>query len=359
MPIKTEPKEKPPVHRAHHVDLAGLQHGDARFGRCDLDQLDRYSGRWKKPPSFREPPPPLTLEPESRIAPSATAISAGTIDPFQTQTRARMTSISPFRDPTAPGNSLIPMQDWDRAPWNRWTFQHVRDLLPTTQVWRGSGPASLLPSDLRDIDAIPFVAEGQAYTVGSFLETSYADGFLVLHGGKIVAERYLNGMTRHTQHLSQSVAKSVVGTVAGILIGRGVVDPAASLTHYLPELEATAYRGASVQHVLDMTSGVVFDDTYTALDSHMAQLDVASGWKNRWNPSWHTNIWDLILSLKDLECPHGTSFRYRSIETDVLSFVLQRAAATPLAELVSRELWTPMGAEEGLFHRGRCRLCSR
>lgn len=260
-----------------------------------------------------------------------------------------MTSISPFRDPTAPGNSLIPMQNWDRAPWNRWTFQHVRDLLPTTQVWRGSGPASLLPSDLRDIDAIPFVAEGQAYTVGSFLETSYADGFLVLHGGKIVAERYLNGMTRHTQHLSQSIAKSVVGTVAGILIGRGVVDPAASLTHYLPELEATAYRGASVQHVLDMTSGVVFDETYTALDSHMAQLDVASGWKNRWNPSWHTNIWDLILSLKDLECPHGTSFRYRSIETDVLSFVLQRAAATPLAELVSRELWAPMGAEEDAY----------
>lgn len=119
------------------------------------------------------------------------------------------------------------MQDWDRAPWNRCTFQHVRDLLPTTQVWRGSGPASLVPSDLRDIDAIPFVAEGQAYTVGSFLERSYADGFLVLHGGKIVAERYLNGMTRHTQHLSQSVAKSVVGTVAGILIGRGVVDQAA------------------------------------------------------------------------------------------------------------------------------------
>ncbi|RVN97689.1 serine hydrolase domain-containing protein, partial [Sinorhizobium meliloti] len=245
--------------------------------------------------------------------------------------------------------SLIPMQDWDRAPWNRWTFQHVRDLLPTTQVWRGSGPASLLPSDLRDIDAIPFVAEGQAYTIGSFLETSYADGFLVLHGGKIVAERYLNRMTPHTQHLSQSVAKSVVGTVAGILIGRGVVDPAASLTHYLPELEATAYRGAAVQHVLDMTSGVVFDETYTALDSHMAQLDVASGWKNRLNPSWHTNIWDLILSLKDLEFPHGTCFRYRSIETDVLSFVLQRAAATPLAELVSRELWAPMGAEEDAY----------
>ncbi|MGR9244182.1 serine hydrolase domain-containing protein (plasmid) [Rhizobium leguminosarum] len=260
-----------------------------------------------------------------------------------------MTSIPPFRDSIAPGNSLIPRQDWDRAPWNRWTFQHVRDLLPTTPVLRGAGPASILPTDLQDVDAISFAAEGQTHTIGSFLDTSYADGLLVLHGGKIVAESYLNGMTPHTQHLSQSVAKSVVGTVAGILIGRGVVDPVAPVTHYLPELEATAYRGATVQHVLDMTSGVVFDETYTTLDSHMAQLDVASGWKDPWNPSWPTNVWDLILSLKDLECPHGTSFRYRSIETDVLSFVLERAAATPLAELVSRELWAPMGAEEDAY----------
>lgn len=260
-----------------------------------------------------------------------------------------MTSIPPFRDPTAPGNSLIPRQDWDRAPWNRWTFQHVRDLLPTTPVLRGAGPASMLPTDLQDIDGISFATEGRAHTLGSFLETSYVDGLLVLHGGKIVAERYLNGMTPHTQHLSQSVAKSIVGTAAGILIGRGVVDPVAPVTHYLPELEATAYRGATVQHVLDMTSGVVFDETYTKHDSHMAQLDVASGWKDRWNPNWPTNVWDLILSLKDLECSHGTSFRYRSIETDVLSFVLERAAATPLAELVSRELWAPMGAEEDAY----------
>ncbi|MGD9477467.1 serine hydrolase domain-containing protein [Shinella sp. G-2] len=257
-----------------------------------------------------------------------------------------MTSLPSFRDPTAPGNPVIPRQEWDRAPWNRWTFQHVREMLPTAQVWRGAGPASPLPVDLSDIDAIAFTAEGQAYTVASFLETSYADGLLVLHRGKVVAERYLNGMTPHSQHLSQSVAKSVVGTVAGILIGRGIVDPAAPLTYYLPELEATAYRGATVQHVLDMTSGVVFDETYTALDSHMAQLDAASGWKDRWNPDWPSHVWDLILSLKDLECPHGASFRYRSIETDVLSFVLQRAAATPLAALVSRELWAPMGAEE-------------
>ena len=252
----------------------------------------------------------------------------------------------PFRDPCAPGKPVIPRQDWDRAPWNRWTFQHVREMAPTAQVWRGPGPVSALPAQPQEIDAIPFEADGVPGTIGGFLETSYTDGMLVLHRGKVVAERYLNGMQPHTLHLSQSVAKSVVGTVAGILVGRGLLDPAAPLTHYLPELEGTAYRGATVRHVLDMTSGVVFDETYTALDSHMAQLDAACGWKERVNTDWPTHVWELILSLKEQECPHGASFRYRSIETDVLSFAMQRAAATPLAELVGRELWAPMGAEE-------------
>jgi CubicO group peptidase (beta-lactamase class C family) len=260
-----------------------------------------------------------------------------------------MTSIPPFRDPTMPGVAIIPRQDWDRAPWNRWTFQHVRDMVPTTQVWRGQGPASPLPENLQDIDAVGFELDGRRDTIGGFLQSSYADGMLVLHRGKVITERYLNGMTPRTPHLSQSVAKSVVGTVAGILIGRGLVDPAAPVTQYLPELAATAYRGATVQHVLDMTSGVVFDETYTALDSHMAQMDAACGWKQRRDPNWPSHVWELILSLTEAECAHGSSFRYRSIETDVLSFVLQRVTATPLAELVSRELWVPMGAEEDAY----------
>jgi CubicO group peptidase (beta-lactamase class C family) len=257
-----------------------------------------------------------------------------------------MTDAYPFRDPASPGTAIIPRQDWDRAPWNRWTFQHVREMVPTAQVWRGEGPASSLPEAHEAIDGVGFEIDGRHDTIAGFLQTSYNDGLLVLHRGKIIAERYHNGMSAHTLHLSQSVAKSVVGTVAGILVGRGVLDPAAPVTEYLPELEATAYCGASVQHVLDMTSGVVFDETYTALDSHMAMIDAACGWKERRDPNWPSSVWQLILTLTEAECEHGTSFRYRSIETDVLSFILQRATATPLAELVSRELWAPMGAGE-------------
>lgn len=257
-----------------------------------------------------------------------------------------MTSTSPFTAATTPGTPVIPRQDWDRAPWNRWTFQHVREMVPTTPVRRGEGPASPLPEKLQDIDPIGFELDGRYDTIGGFLATSYTDGLLVLHRGQVVTERYLNGMTPRTLHLSQSVAKSVVGTVVGILVGRGLIDPAAPVTRYLPELETTAYRGATVQHVLDMTSGVVFDETYTAVDSHMAKMDAACGWKKRRDPTWPSNVWELVLSLKEAECAHGAAFRYRSVEADVLAFMLERVAETPLAELVSRELWAQMGAEQ-------------
>ncbi|MGE0847626.1 MAG: serine hydrolase domain-containing protein [Flavobacteriaceae bacterium] len=260
-----------------------------------------------------------------------------------------MTDDRPFRDPTRPGAPIIPRRDWDRAPWNRWTFQNVRQMVPTAQVWRGEGPASPLPEAHREIDGIGFDIDGRRETIAGFLRTSFNDGLLVLHRGKVVAERYQNGMTARTPHLSQSVAKSVVGTLAGILIGRGIVDPQAPVTEYLPELEATAYRGARVQHLLDMTSGVLFDETYTAVDSHMAKIDAACGWKERRSPDWPSSVWELILTLTEAECEHGVAFRYRSVETDVLSFILQRVSATPLAELVSRELWAPMGAGEDAY----------
>lgn len=243
----------------------------------------------------------------------------------------------------------VPHDDWDRAPWNRWTFQHVRELVPTAQVWRGSGFVIPLTAAHEDIESVDFELDGQQHTFGTFLQSSHTDGFLALHRGKVIAEYYMNGMAARTPHLSQSVAKSIVGTVAGILIDRRELDPDAPLTGYLPELESTAFRGATVQHVLDMTSGVVFDETYTAIDSHMAKLDAACGWKRRGDASWPANVWDLILNLKETECPHGASFRYRSIETDVLAFVMQRVSDLPLAELVSREIWTRIGAEEDAY----------
>ncbi|TKT76174.1 serine hydrolase [Aquamicrobium sp. LC103] len=253
----------------------------------------------------------------------------------------------PYRDPMAPGQPIIPRGEWDLPPYNRWTFQHIREMTATQQIWRGNGPVMQLETDLQDIGGLQF--EGQDGTIDEFVERSFTDGFLIIHKGRIVRENYLNGMRPHGQHLAMSVTKSIVGLLTGILAGKGLVDPSAPVTDYLPELDATAYRGARVQHLLDMTSGTVFDESYTTPGSHMQKLDLACGWKERKRPGWPRTMWELVLELTEQEAEHGTRFNYRSIDTDVLGFVLERAGGRHLAELLSEEIWQPMGAAEDAY----------
>ncbi|MBN9250710.1 MAG: serine hydrolase, partial [Mesorhizobium sp.] len=251
----------------------------------------------------------------------------------------------------SPPSLQVPRLDWDRAPWNRWSFQHIRELLPTVEVWRGNGHASRLDHDHRDLDDLRFETEAGTTTLATHLDDSYTDGFLVLKDGRIVVEQYFNGMTERTLHLSQSMAKSVTATVFAILAGRGEMDAAAPVTAYLPELDGTGWRGATLQQVLDMTTGVRFDESYEDPYSDIGQVDVATGWKPVPPGSdpgfrWPAHMWDLILGLKEVVRPHGEAFEYRSIETDVLAFAMERVTGTRLAELVSRELWQKIGAEQ-------------
>ncbi|MEJ6782440.1 serine hydrolase domain-containing protein [Aminobacter sp. Piv2-1] len=246
----------------------------------------------------------------------------------------------------------VPKTAWDMPPWNRWAFQHVREIVPTAEVWRGEGPVRALPRLETDLDGLAVVdSAGKPTTLSGLLDETYTDGLIVLKDGKIAYERYFNAMTARTPHLSQSVAKSVTGTVFGILAGRGVVDPKKLVTDYLPELAATGWNGATVQHVLDMTTGVRFSEAYTDPYSDIGQVDVACGWKPvpaGTDPAfkWPRHVFELILGLTETTRPHGAAFEYRSIETDVLAFVMERATGKRLAQLVSEELWQKIGAEE-------------
>ncbi|ESY02322.1 serine hydrolase [Mesorhizobium sp. LNJC405B00] len=252
----------------------------------------------------------------------------------------------------SPPQMVPPKLDWDRPPWNRWAFQHIREFLPTIEVWRGSGHRHRLERAETNLDMLAVEdSEGRPTTLVGLLDETYTDGFLVLKNGKVAYERYFNGMAERTLHLSQSMAKPVTGTVFGILVGRGLIDPAKPVTAYLPELGATGWAGASVQHVLDMTTGVRFSEEYTDRYSDIGQVDVATGWKPVPTDSdpdfqWPPHLFELILQLKDKVRPHGAAFEYRSIETDVLAFIMERVTGKRLAQLVSEELWQKLGADE-------------
>jgi hypothetical protein len=143
----------------------------------------------------------------------------------------------------------FPMVEWDRPPWNRWSFQHIGEILPTTPV--KAGAAHAFETSLQDFSALAFDDHGQRSTIRDWLGTSFTDGFIVVHKNRIVFEDYLNSMGPKTLHLAQSVSKSIATSAFGVMVGRGVIDPARLITDYLPELNATAYRGATVQHALD------------------------------------------------------------------------------------------------------------
>jgi len=250
--------------------------------------------------------------------------------------------------PTSP----LPPMDWDRSPWNRWSFHHMREIVPTVEVWRGDGPVHILQRKEKNLDGVNVKSlAGAPTSLSAFLDETFTDGFLVMHRGSIVYERYYGTMTPRSLHLSQSVAKSVVGMAFGVLVERGLLDPKQLVTHYLPELAQTGWAGATLQHVLDMTTGTKFDETYTDPHSDMGQLDVASGWKPippNSDPKlkWPRHIWEQILGLSERARPHGAAFEYRSIETDVLAFAMERVTGKRLPQIISEELWQKLGMEE-------------
>src|SRR5206468_12983769 len=139
-------------------------------------------------------------------------------------------------------------------PELRWAWSNVRQLVPTVNVWRGAGPASVLPREDRDIGAVASTTmDGRPMTFAKMLEETYTDGIAVLHRGKLIYERYFGALMRHKPHIAMSVTKSFTGVLAGMLVTEGKIDPQAPVTDYVPELKASAFGDARVREVMDMT----------------------------------------------------------------------------------------------------------
>ena len=249
-----------------------------------------------------------------------------------------------------PAADYIPgPSNWDLPPFNRWSFQNMRSLFPTVDVQRGTGPVRTLPGAHHDITRIDYpTLAGPRQTVADWLNTSYTDGFLVMSRGQVVHESYHNNMGALVPHLSQSMAKSIVGTLAGVLHGEGILDIDAPMPEFVPELAHSGYAGATLRHVLDMRSGVRFNEDYGVPGSDMTRIDIASGWRPPLPGEAVPTIRDVILTLPQ-ERPHGEAFKYRSIETDVVAWALERAANQSLSSLLSSRIWSRIGAERDAY----------
>ena len=253
--------------------------------------------------------------------------------------RALMTGAPPF-----PAPSQVTLANWQDPPFNRWAFQHVRELIPTARIPRGDQPAWALPRAERDVLGFRFQGVDRELSIAEMLEETYTDGFLVLHRGTIVAEHYFNGMTPDVPHLLMSVSKSVTSAVAGVLAGRGELTVGARVEEIVPELGGTSFAGATVQDLLDMRAGTRFDESYDNPEADVRTYERVYLWRPDDGRPRPADALSYFATLPN-DGPHGGAFRYRSILTDVLAWVLERAAGARLPGLIARELWQPMGAE--------------
>jgi CubicO group peptidase (beta-lactamase class C family) len=221
----------------------------------------------------------------------------------------------------------VPADAWQVGPWNRWSYQHVDEVVAVETVGcapAGEGTWSWATGDLDDL-------------VDPFVAAAWVDGVLVAHRGMIVCERYSNAMTPDTLHISQSVGKSVLGLLVGVLAERGVLDRQHLATRYVPEVTGSGYDDATVGHLLDMTVAIDFVEDY----ADFWRYDAACGWHPS-APGVPETILAYLQSIGPASWSHGERFHYASPNTDLLGLVAERASGRRLSALIGEHLWIPL-----------------
>ncbi len=236
-------------------------------------------------------------------------------------------------------------------PNTRWAFSHQRELKSTVNVRRGAAAPSALPRKLRDdIDAVAFTTmEGEAMTWGQSIDAMFTDGVVVLHRGAVVYETYRGALSAELPHIVFSVTKSFVGLLAATLAHEGVIDADAPVATYLPELKASAFGDARVRHVMDMTTGVQYSENYTDPAAEVRTYGIAAGYGRP--PEGYDgprSIVDFLATLNK-QGEHGQAFAYKTCNTEVLAWLVQRVTGTAMAQLVSERIWQKIGAEEDAY----------
>jgi len=233
--------------------------------------------------------------------------------------------------------------NWRSPPHSSWSYRNIRQLFPTAPIEASKSPLVLNASP-RDIGDTEFEWHAGKSTLARTIADTKTDGFLVLRGRDILFEYYAPGSTSQTLHLCFSVTKSITATVALALADRGRLDLSALVTRYIPELAGSAYEGATVQQVLDMTIAILYDESYEVLDGDVQNYRRATGFEPP-VPGCAPGLRAMHMRHPRGDWPHGQRYHYVSPNTDVLGWIIERAGGETYARLASDLVWSPMGAE--------------
>ena len=141
-------------------------------------------------------------------------------------------------------DAQVTLANWREPGFGRWSFSHIRQLLPTAPIAAAEQPY-ILPENRPEnrIDLATLVFGPSQRSLDDFLTASNTDALMVMRDGKLVFD-WFGGFGRADRpHIAFSVSKSLAGLLVGILVEAGVLDPDQQLTHYLPEIAGSAYDG--------------------------------------------------------------------------------------------------------------------
>ena len=239
-----------------------------------------------------------------------------------------------------------------RFPELRWSLSHARELTPTVNVWRGPvAPSSLgEPPHAHEeaaVDEFAFTdTQGRQRRWLESLFDTYTDGILVLHRGKRVYERYIGVLRPERPHCCFSITKSYAATLAAMLVHDGTLDAAKTVPYYLPEMSGTAYADATLRQVMDMQIGVAYSELYADPQADVWNYSRAGGFRDR-PPGYQgpDNFYEYLQTLRK-EGEHGQAFAYKTVNTEVLCWIMKRVTGVGLADMLSQRIWSPLGCEQ-------------
>ncbi|MCR9141421.1 MAG: beta-lactamase family protein [bacterium] len=214
-------------------------------------------------------------------------------------------------------------------------FRRMPEFFPSHTVSRGDGVFEF-QSAPQELPAT-YEYRGETRDVREFLKRTDTSGLLILKDDRIVFEEYWKGHTVDTRHISWSVGKSFVSAMFGVAIDEGFVESIEDpVTKYAPELSGTGYDGVRIKDVLQMSSGVGFDEDYGAFFSDINRMGrvIALG----------TPINEFVASLENAREP-GSYQHYVSMDTQVLGMILRNATNRPLAQYLSETIWSKIGMQ--------------
>lgn len=217
------------------------------------------------------------------------------------------------------------------------TFRSIDRLFPTREVPAG-GPVRALPEGAQ-LGNIHFQSKGVVHDLFDYVALNRVSGLLVLKDGAIRFQTYELGNSEHSRWMSMSIAKSFTSTLIGAAIHDGCIGSLDdAVIDHLPQLAGSTYQGVSVRNVIQMASGVAWNEDYLNPDSDRRRMLLV---QNRQQPG---AVLAQLAALPRAAVP-GTRWNYSTGETHVLGALLSAATGQPLASYLSQKIWVPFGME--------------